>query len=177
MVQHKQAFTLIELLVVVLIIGILAAVALPQYQKAVTKSRYANLKNLVHSIANAQEVYYLANGQYSDDLGKLDITLPQGVIETEESEKDEDSTGRVVQYDWGECHIGIVSSFVQIACSNSLIGMSYQVRQMYSQDSAGARVCTARPADKTSIANQVCKIETGSDGACYNAGGYCYYRY
>ena len=86
MVQQKQAFTLIELLVVVLIIGILAAVAVPQYQKAVTKSRYATLKNLVHTIAEAQEVYYLANGQYADDFAKLDVSMPEGYTMDSESE-------------------------------------------------------------------------------------------
>ena len=70
----KEAFTLIELLVVVLIIGILAAVALPQYRKAVVKSRYVNAIPGVNSIVQAAEVYYLANGEYPDDtIEPLDI--------------------------------------------------------------------------------------------------------
>ncbi|MBO5911346.1 MAG: prepilin-type N-terminal cleavage/methylation domain-containing protein [Elusimicrobiaceae bacterium] len=74
--SNKQAFTLIELLVVVLIIGILAAIAVPQYKLAVTKARYMNMAPLLSAIKKAQEVYFLANGEYTLDLEALDVSLP-----------------------------------------------------------------------------------------------------
>ncbi len=72
---HNGGFTLIELLVVVLIIGILAAVAVPQYQKAVEKSRATQGITLAKSLAQAAQTYYLANGSYASSLEQLDVSL------------------------------------------------------------------------------------------------------
>jgi len=69
MKHHKKAFTLIELLVVVLIIGILAAIALPQYQKAVDKSRVATILPLMRRWADAMALYKLEHGSYYSDSG------------------------------------------------------------------------------------------------------------
>ena len=73
----NAGFTLIELLVVVLIIGILAAVALPKYEIAVEKARAAEPLSVLKTLRDAQELYYMANGTYATSFDDLDVEVPE----------------------------------------------------------------------------------------------------
>ena len=77
----KKGFTLIELLVVVLIIGILSAVALPQYFKAVERSRMSEAEQLLTSISAAQQRKYLQLNEFAAEFTGLDVS-PKGSVKS-----------------------------------------------------------------------------------------------
>ena len=72
---NKQGFTMIELLVTALLIGILAAMALPQYVKVVEKQKGTEAVNILASIGKAQERYFAVNEKYTTDFSDLDADL------------------------------------------------------------------------------------------------------
>lgn len=78
MKNNRKGFTLIELLVVVLIIGILAAVALPQYTTAVEKSRATEALTLMNAIAQSAQRFRLQKDRWptGSEFDKLDIEVP-----------------------------------------------------------------------------------------------------
>ena len=165
MCKNKSAFTLIELLVVVLIIGILSAIALPQYQKAVLKSRLATVKPLVRAIADAERVFYMANNKYGY-FDELDINV--GGEETSRTKH---------TFSWGFCSLeGLNDAWdPKIQCD-----VSYQNGRLRYQESFtdSLRQClTIGFTDVTDLPNRVCQGETNRTQPVGSCSSYCTYVY
>jgi prepilin-type N-terminal cleavage/methylation domain-containing protein len=79
---RRTGFTLIELLIVVVIIGVLAAIAIPKFQNTKGKANAAALRSDLRNLATAEEAYYYQYGTYSSSVAALNTSLTNGVIVT-----------------------------------------------------------------------------------------------
>ena len=143
MKRNRRAFTLIELLVVVLIIGILAAVAVPQYRKAVRRTHYAQLQTLTKSIYDAELVYHLANGTYTVNFAELDIEIPISKVDSNANRFFKENKVCSLPGDY-------------VACQDFDVNMAYRM------DYTGERACVAYNAD--TVSHQICQAETKRSG-------------
>ena len=162
--MNKKGFTLIELLVVVLIIGILAAIAVPQYQKAVLKTRFATMKDIVRSVIAAEERYFLANGDYTTNLDDLDITYPK-------------NNNSDIAFSGGYCSLRWwpkpTDGIICILNTNPSLALEYHFR--YTSNNS-CRVVYAQKNKTDTIGDQICQQETGKNTPTYGNGSN-YYEY
>ena len=77
--RSREGFTLIELLIVVVIIGILAAIAIPQFQNTKGKAYTATLKSDLKNVASMQEDFFYYNETYAGNMGALAFSSTNGV--------------------------------------------------------------------------------------------------
>ena len=160
-ISCKRGFALIELLVVVLIIAILAAVALPQYNLAVAKSRYVQAMTLSDSFWQAAQRYYLENSVWPSNLDQLDIQMPA------EGKYNEDHTR--ITFPWGFCVVQATSA----TNGYSLCRVLNNKVMAYREFSNRKRFCRAY---NDAFADKVCKSVGGVNGKTDSANGYTYYR-
>lgn len=164
--SYFAGFTLIELLVVVLIIGILASVALPQYQKTVLKARYTQAQVLGRALQESVDMYYLANGTYPVSLENLELQLP-GTMSVHKRE---------VSADGYRCYLDVRNNTLDsLWCdltsvpTNSML--SYRFALLSVAGNKKGRFCVARGAQN----EEICKLVGGRE-PFDNGGGLMHYR-
>ena len=79
MIQNRKGFTLIELLIVVVIIGILAAIAIPKFANTKSKAYITAMKSDLRNLVTAEEAFFADSSKYTSTIGQLKYSNTTGV--------------------------------------------------------------------------------------------------
>ena len=161
--KNKLGFTLIEMLVVVLIIGILAGIALPQYQMAVTKAKVASILPLMRRWKDALAEYKLQHGDYGNNTDGYPDGTTLGVNWPSDWNNGDcgDSLSCGNDY-WRECLINEDSTgtlYCEHMTSDGWFRIfMYQPDEPYDEDFRGMTVCIA----EGDAGDKICKALGGT---------------
>ena len=158
--MQTKGFTLVEMLVVVIIIGILVTIALPQYQTAVDKAKYLQLRVAVEELAKAEELYYSIHKKYTIEKELLDISFN---LETNKSASSDDVGYKLphggyvaLNYIYGYTPEGHYRDEAYVyAIHPTVRGVTYIVFLDHAPLYAGKRFCTVK--SDTPRARRLCK--------------------
>lgn len=149
--MKTRAFTLIEVLITVLIIAILAAIAVPQYQKAVDKSKISELILLTKSIAQ-DYVFLLETGKQGIKFSDFDITIPANCS---------------VFADYFQCKKGEIycmfagGNIPTIRCGNTKLNLTINYK-IDAESFSFIRRCVAHTTDTNNRENRLCQNITNN---------------
>ena len=141
-----------------LIIGILASIALPQYQKAVAKSRFVQLQVLGEALYKSQQIYHLANGSWATQLDELTV-LPEGTLS--------DDKRNIMVSDSLYCRLN-EDNYREVLCATDKPGVPAWLRRL----DEDIRACLVRQGD--TIALKICQQQNGV--FYHSSAEYDYYK-
>lgn len=152
-IKDKKGFSLLELLVVVLIIGILAAVVLPQYQLAVDKTHFVQYQSMVAALRNAYYDYILIYGKSTSKFENLSLTMPDDFYQSKTS----GAVNCMSNYKMFCCLLSAsATSSGDISCGNNDLSLIYQ-EQLVGKDNALEIKIMCKAKENNKRAERVCK--------------------
>ena len=175
--NNNKGFTLIELLVVVLILGILVAMAMPQYFKAVERSRMTEAVTLLSNIASAQQRKYLQINAYAKNYSGLDVA-PAGASGAVFYTKGDVATGAggngfVVTLSAANAYTtGFATATREANGASNNAGLNYQYNlvRYYASD---LTQCNAEKANGQALCADFCGIDTPASTCCSDGTSTC----